>query len=647
MAAVEQPTLDCTGPMQTLPERHELSGHHTTGHGETLSEKHEVSGHENTGHAKTLPERHEVSGHENTGHAKTLPERHEASGHDFSRAVIGDQMGGALAPEEILVMDSTPSVTPENPPASDQQLPIEQRLEAELAKDLLRFSTAGSVDDGKSTLIGRLLYDSHNVYDDHIRSVTRNAAIDFAQLTDGLRAEREQGITIDVAYRYFSTPKRKFIIADTPGHEQYTRNMATGASTADVAIVLVDARKGILAQTRRHACIAGLLGIPIVIAAINKMDLVDFSGEVFDRHSASLQGLARQLEIPQLIPVPVSALDGDNVVHRSTRMPFYTGPSILELLETLPLAIERTQATFRLPIQRVVRPHQDFRGFAGQITAGAVHPGDEVLALPSGRRTHVRTISTFDGDLARAHAPQSVVLTLEDEIDLSRGDMIASITAPPRKTSSIEATVVWMHSKPLRPGAGYLLKHTSQTVRATITELRSRIDVEHLAENSAAQLALNDIGHVVIETSRPLLADLYRDSRSTGSLILIDPADNTTAGAGMIRAIHDASGSIHKHATTGLLNVGNRADLASQIEQSLLAEGAIVLRTRVPASPLLTTFARLGAFVILETEDSNPITFTRADASIARPLANNPESTQRDPQRNSPPRLNPHRRRRQ
>jgi sulfate adenylyltransferase subunit 1 len=529
-------------------------------------------------------------------------------GHGFSHAIKCEQSSGALAPEGIL---ATPDLVQE---------PIEQRLEAELAKALLRFSTAGSVDDGKSTLIGRLLYDSHNVYDDHIRSVTRNAAIDFAQLTDGLRAEREQGITIDVAYRYFSTPKRKFIIADTPGHEQYTRNMATGASTADVAIVLVDARKGILAQTRRHACIAGLLGIPIVIAAINKMDLVDFSDEVFARHSAGLQGLARQLEIPQLIPVPVSALDGDNVVHRSERMPFYTGPSILELLETLPLAIERAQATFRLPIQRVVRPHQDFRGFAGQITAGSIHPGDEVLALPSGRRTRVRTISTFDGDLAQARAPQSVVLTLEDEIDLSRGDMIASITDPPRKASRVEATVVWMHSRPLRPAATYHLKHTSQTVRATIAELRSRIDVEHLAENSASQLALNDIGHVVIETSRPLLADLYRDSRGTGSFILIDPTDNTTAGAGMIRAIHDSAEATERHATAGLLNLGYRSGIASQIEQSLLAEGAIVLRTFASFSPQLLTFARLGAFVILESNQATPITFTRADGAIATPV---------------------------
>ena len=329
---------------------------------------------------------------------------------------------------------------------------IERDLEADRAKDLLRFSTAGSVDDGKSTLIGRLLYDSRNVYDDHIRSVTHNAAIDFAQLTDGLRAEREQGITIDVAYRYFSTPKRKFIIADTPGHEQYTRNMATGASTADVAIVLVDARKGILDQTRRHTCIAALLGIPIVIAAVNKMDLVDFSQEVFDQHRRGLEALAERLQIPELIAVPVSALEGDNVVHRSTRIPWYAGPSLLELLETVPLAIERSQASLRFPIQRVLRPHQDFRGFAGQIAAGTVRPGDEILALPSGRRTRVRSINTWEGDLESARAPQSVVLTLEDEVDLSRGEMIAAVAAPPHKTTRFNATIVWMQNKALEPG---------------------------------------------------------------------------------------------------------------------------------------------------------------------------------------------------
>jgi sulfate adenylyltransferase large subunit len=547
------------------------------------------------------------------GHGSPSGKASALKGHDFSRATAHPESTRAFAPRGSLSLAHGTSAS-----EPELQLPIEDRLEAELAKDLLRFSTAGSVDDGKSTLIGRLLYDSRNVYDDHIKSVTRNAAIDFAQLTDGLRAEREQGITIDVAYRYFSTPRRKFIIADTPGHEQYTRNMATGASTADVAIVLVDARKGILNQTRRHACIASLLGIPTVIAAINKMDLVDFSPEFFKQHCDSLQALARQLEIPRLITVPVSALDGDNVVHRSTRMPFYDGPSILELLETLPLAIERAQATFRLPIQRVIRPHQDFRGFAGQISAGAVHPGDEVVALPSGRRTRVRSITTWDGELTRAHAPQSVVVTLEDEVDLSRGEMIAAVEAPPRKATRFEATVVWMHSKPLRPGASCLLKHASQTVKATVFELRSRIDVEHLAEISAAQLALNDIGQVLIETSRPLLADLYRESRATGSFILIDPADNTTAGAGMIRKIEDGTDAAHKRATAGLLKVGNRPFLATQLEQALLGTGAMVLRTRYTGTTQLLNLARLGAFVIVESDEPAQIAFARVDSSVAQ-----------------------------
>ncbi|HET7103164.1 MAG TPA: sulfate adenylyltransferase subunit CysN [Terracidiphilus sp.] len=498
---------------------------------------------------------------------------------------------------------------------------IEARLEADRAKDLLRFSTAGSVDDGKSTLIGRLLYDSRNVYDDHVRAVTHNAAIDFAQLTDGLRAEREQGITIDVAYRYFTTPRRKFIIADTPGHEQYTRNMATGASTADVAIVLVDARKGILDQTRRHACIAALLGIPIVIAAVNKMDLLDFSQEVFDRHHQALRALAAQLEIPELIAVPVSALDGDNVVHRSSRTPWYDGPSLLELLETVPLAIQRSRVGFRFPVQRVLRPHQDFRGFAGQITAGVVRPGDEVLALPSGRRTRVRSIAAWEGELDRAFAPQSVVLTLADETDVSRGEMLASIEEPPHKTRHFDATVVWMHAKPLRMGSTYLLKHTSQTVRARVVEIRSRINVEHLEHNPAEQLALNDIGQVVIETSRPILADLYRDSRATGSLILIDPADNATAGAGMIRSIDDAAEAESEisRTTRGVVVVGNRAGLAAQLEQALLQAGALVLRTRVSSPAPLAAIARLGAVVLVESDDPDPITLTSPHLAGASP----------------------------
>ncbi len=495
--------------------------------------------------------------------------------------------------------------------ADEADARIEEQLDAERRKDLLRFSTAGSVDDGKSTLIGRLLYDSRNVYDDHVRAVTHNAAIDFAQLTDGLRAEREQGITIDVAYRYFSSAKRKFIIADTPGHEQYTRNMATGASTADVAIVLVDARKGILDQTRRHACINALLGIPVVVAAINKMDLVGFSEEVYDRHRRDLLALAAQLEIPEMITVPVSALEGDNVVHRSQRMPWYDGPSLMELLETVPLAIERSHAGLRFPIQRVLRPHQDFRGFAGQIAAGTVRPGDEVVALPSGVRTRVRSIVTWEGDLQEAHAPQSVVLTLEDETDLSRGDMIATVAAPPHKTRRFVATVVWMHSTPLRPGASYLLKHTSQTVPARVIAIRSRIDVEHLEQHGADQLDLNDIGEVVIETNRPLLADLYRENRIAGSLILIDPADNATAGAGMIRGFEDAaeSASAFNRATSGLLVLGNRTEMASQLEQALLRAGALVLRTRIPVLPSLVLIARLGAVVLVESDVTGPITF--------------------------------------
>jgi sulfate adenylyltransferase subunit 1 len=508
-------------------------------------------------------------------------------------------------------------------PVEDVDARIERQLEEDRGKDLLRFSTAGSVDDGKSTLIGRLLYDSRNVYDDTLRAVTRNAAIDFAQLTDGLRAEREQGITIDVAYRYFSTAKRKFIIADTPGHEQYTRNMATGASTADVAIVLVDARKGILDQTRRHACIAALLGIPVVIAAINKMDLVDFSEEVFNCLRNDLHALAERLEIPELIAVPVSALEGDNVVNHSTRMPWYDGQSLLELLETVPLAIERSRTGVRLPVQRVMRPHQDFRGFAGQIAAGAVRPGDEVVALPSGVRTRVRSIATWEGELAAARAPQSVVLTLEDEIDLSRGDMIAAADQQPHKTTRFKATVVWMHATPLRAGATYLVKHTTQTVRATVAEIRSRIDVEHLAEGIADRLGLNDIGEVVIETNRAILADLYHQNRSTGSLILIDPADNATAGAAMIRAFADEAKAESSAASShgAILELGARAELAAELERRLLQARGLVLRTRVRAYSALVTVARTGAIVIIEGDANDPIRLTPVDTPASHSIS--------------------------
>jgi len=495
---------------------------------------------------------------------------------------------------------------------------VETLLEAERRKDLLRFSTAGSVDDGKSTLIGRLLYDSHSVYDDHVRSITRDSVIDFAQLTDGLRAEREQGITIDVAYRYFSTPKRKFIIADTPGHEQYTRNMATGASTADVAIVLVDARKGVLDQTRRHACIAALLGIPVVIAAINKMDLVEFSGEIFDQHRRDLSDLARRLEIPELIAVPVSALEGDNVVHRSERMPWYRGPSLLQLLEEVPLAVDRSHTAFRFPVQRVIRPDQDFRGFAGQIAAGTLRPGDEVVALPSGVRTRVRSITTWDGDLEAAHVPQSVVLTLEDEADISRGDTIASATAPPHQATRLTATVVWMTAKSLRAGSTWRLKHGSRTVRARVVEIRSRIDVDRLEHSEADALHLNAIGEVVLETTRPLLADLYRENRTTGCFILIDPADNGTAGAGMIRALDEA---VRRDAHGALLVVGNRKDLAAELETLLLQREVLVVRTRVPDRDRLLSLVHAGAVVLAESSDPETISVLKASDDLPTPLS--------------------------
>ena len=488
-------------------------------------------------------------------------------------------------------MEDTPAWT-----ASPEAL-----LAADREKDLLRFSTAGSVDDGKSTLIGRLLYDSRSVYEDNIRAVTRDSVIDFALLTDGLRAEREQGITIDVAYRYFATAKRKFIIADTPGHEQYTRNMATGASTADVAIVLVDARKGILDQTRRHACIAALLGIPTVVAAINKMDLVDFSEVVFREHQRSLDALAARLEIPSLTCIPVSALDGDNIVHRSTRAAWYDGPSLLEFLEFAPRATQRAHAGFRLPIQRVIRPHQEFRGFAGQIASGTIRPGDEIIALPSGIRSRVRSISTFDGDLPLAQAPQSVTLTLDTEVDISRGDLIAAVENPPHKASRIEATVVWMHATPLRAGKTYLLKHTAQTVRARIASIRDRIDVEHLEERPAQQLDLNAIGHIELETSRPLLADPYRENRITGSFILIDPSDNATAGAGMIRTAHEDAASTASH-IGAFIAVGNRTAFAAALESSLLAAGVLVVRTQISDHARLLPLLHAGAVILADSE---------------------------------------------
>ena len=406
--------------------------------------------------------------------------------------------------------------------------------------ELLRFSTAGSVDDGKSTLIGRLLYDSKGVYEDQLASVrkaTRNlttGGLDLSLLTDGLRSEREQGITIDVAYRYFSTPRRKFIIADTPGHEQYTRNMATGASTANLAIILIDARYGVLPQSRRHAFIASLLGIPHLTVAINKMDLVEFRQDVYEAIRKDFTDFAGQIDAGEVTFIPISALLGDNVVTRSVKMPWYDGPPLLEYLETVPIHADRNLVDMRFPVQTVIRPNLDFRGFAGQVASGVIRRGDEVTVLPSGRTSRVSRIVTWNGDLEEAFAPMSVTICLEDEVDISRGDMLVHAANSPHQGRRFEATAVWMNQKPLAPNRPYLLKHTSQVVQARVREIRYRIDVNTIEHQPVSELQLNEIGVISVEAQRDLFFDPYAKNRATGSFILIDGITNETVGAGMI-----------------------------------------------------------------------------------------------------------------
>jgi len=421
-------------------------------------------------------------------------------------------------------------------------LDVRKFLEQTGRRTLLRFSTAGSVDDGKSTLIGRLLHDSKNIFDDTLAAVrnsskTYGAAggqVDLALLTDGLKAEREQKITIDVAYRYFSTPRRNFILADTPGHEQYTRNMATGASTSDAAILLVDASRGILTQTRRHAFILTLLGIRHIIVAVNKMDRVDYDQEVFETIREEFKGFAAKLGVSDLHFIPVSALEGDNVVHRSRRMDWFHGESILEYLENLYVEGDRNLIDFRFPVQYVLRPDQEFRGFSGQIVSGVVRKGDEVLALPSMKSSRVRTISTFDGDLEEAFNGMSVTLTLEDEIDISRGDMLVFSNNLPRIYSRFESLVVWMNEVALDRSATYLLRHTTRYERVRIEDLRYKIDVSTLHREESADLKVNEIGRVLLECSRPLYFDPYERNGGTGSFVLIDPMTSNTVAAGMI-----------------------------------------------------------------------------------------------------------------
>jgi sulfate adenylyltransferase large subunit len=502
---------------------------------------------------------------------------------------------------------------------------FEQFLSQHLERDLLRFTTAGSVDDGKSTLIGRLLYDSKAIYDDQLQSIQQSklnrstGPMDFSLLTDGLRAEREQGITIDVAYRYFTTARRKFIIADTPGHEQYTRNMATGASTADAAVVLVDARKGVLPQSRRHATIAALLGIPHIIAAVNKMDLVDYSEEVFRRVEADLQELALQISpsgAQTIHCIPISALEGENVVTRSARIPWYTGPSLLEYLEEIPITDANSPEAFRFPVQYVIRPDDSFRGFAGQIIAGSVRPGDQVVALPSKQKTRVRSIVTFDGPLSQAGTGSSVTLQLENELDLSRGDLLVSEEGLPNISRKFAANVVWLHSAPLDLQKRWIMRQSTDEVRVQATKIRSRIDVNTMERPLASHLGLNDIGIVEFEATRNLSFDLYSQNRNSGSFILIDPLTNATVGAGMItenlekakrRADHDLADVGSRVAKTAEPSQTAPVAISERVHRSGHHPGALWLGSRSSlAAPLERALFEAGLHVAVIDDVQNP-----------------------------------------
>ena len=411
--------------------------------------------------------------------------------------------------------------------------------------ELLRFTTAGSVDDGKSTLIGRLLYDSKSIFQDQydaIEEVSKRRGeegVNFALLTDGLKAEREQGITIDVAYRYFSTPKRKFIIADTPGHIQYTRNMVTGASTANVALVLIDARQGVLEQTRRHAIIASLLQIPHLVVCINKMDLVDYSQEVYDRIHDDFESFASKLDVHDVSFIPISALRGDNVVDRSTNMPWYEGSTLLYYLENVHIASDYNFIDCRFPVQYVIRPYNDeyhdYRGYAGRIAGGIFKKGDEVMLLPSGFTTRISKIETYDGELEEAFPPMSVTMHIEEDFDVSRGDMIVRVNNVPRQEQEVDLMICWFNEKPLQERGKYILRHTTKEARCIIREVRYRMDVNTLHRDmNSKQISLNDIGRISIRSTLPLLVDPYNKNRITGSVILIDEGTNETVAAGMV-----------------------------------------------------------------------------------------------------------------
>jgi sulfate adenylyltransferase subunit 1 len=512
---------------------------------------------------------------------------------------------------------------------------LKQNLQAEL----LRFTTAGSVDDGKSTLIGRLLHDSKSVYEDQLASVKKSrinrstGPIDFSLLTDGLRAEREQGITIDVAYRYFTTARRKFIIADTPGHEQYTRNMATGASTADLAIILIDATKGLLPQTHRHAYIASLLGIPNLLAAVNKMDLVGFSEARFVELEQAFGELAAQLGRANVQAIPISALEGDNIVTRSERTGWYAGPTLLEHLETVPIRRPVSSGPLRLPIQFVIRPDANFRGFAGQLASGVLAPGDEVVALPSQQKTRVKSIASFDGDLAEAFSPMSVTLTLEDEIDLSRGDMLVAPDQTPETSRRFEAMLVWMHPQPMQLSQSFLLKHTTRTTRVQVSRIVHRVNISTHRNEAARQLQMNDIASVELQTVMPLFFDVYGSNRTTGSFILIDPISNATVAAGMIRRnVGESAGESpvtpgERHVRNGhrpALILVKHPELGRAIERKLFDDGFQVyasdedVRQLIGLPALVEVGANTGFVTIIggQTLSANDIARSSEDIPV-------------------------------
>ncbi|MCD8261312.1 MAG: sulfate adenylyltransferase subunit CysN [Bacteroides sp.] len=443
-----------------------------------------------------------------------------------------------------------------------EKLSIEEFLNRDEQKDLLRFLTAGSVDDGKSTLIGRLLFDSKKLYEDQLDALERDSKrlgnagennIDYALLLDGLKAEREQGITIDIAYRYFSTNNRKFIIADTPGHEQYTRNMVTGGSTANLAIILVDARTGVITQTRRHTFLVSLLGIKHVVLAVNKMDLAGYDKAVFDKIVSDYKAFIEPFHIPDVQYIPLSALEGDNVVDKSQRTPWYKGPALLEYLETVPIDKDHNFEDFRFPVQYVLRPNLDFRGFCGKVASGVARVGDEVMALPSGKTSRVKSIVTYDGELNEAFPPQSVTLTLEDEIDVSRGEMLVHPDNVPVVERTFEAMFVWMDEQPMNFRKQFFIKHTTNLSRARVDAIRYKVDVNTMKQLSVDNgllseetlpMKLNEIGRVVFTTNKPLFFDSYNKNKEAGAFILIDPITNNTSGVGMIIGAFDQSESL-------------------------------------------------------------------------------------------------------